>query len=272
LVLEPVAQTIAPGRTGSHGSGFVRTHHVGGHLCDQAPRGQALGLFHYVVHGAGNYVAFSSGNRFQADAGNFFRGFRGFEDAIGLLGYFLKFCGGGTGAKGADIYAAGAEFFGNSFGEEQVKGFGGRVYRIEWDGLERSERGDDEDVAVAERHHCWRVEARQMDYHGAVYLNHFEHFLRGNLMRIAESPEARIVDQKFHFDFLAGGEVVDLGGRFGPGEVGGENFDIYIVRGFELCGDLLEAVGSTGGQDEVRAIPSEEFREFEADAGACAGD
>src|ERR1700678_497859 len=91
-------------------------------------------------------------------------------------------------------------------------------------------------------------------------------------MRVAERAKACVVDQKFDFDFLAGGEGVDLRGGCGLSQVGGKDFDVYVMGGFETRRGLLEAVGAARGEDQIRASCGKEFRKFKADAGTCAGD
>ena len=91
-------------------------------------------------------------------------------------------------------------------------------------------------------------------------------------MGVAEGAEAGVVDQEFDFEFFRGGEIVDLLRSFGLGEIRGADFDLDIVGGLQVSGHLLQAVGAARGEDQVGAVGGEEFGQFEADAGAGAGD
>ena len=106
----------------------------------------------------------------------------------------------------------------------------------------------------------------------AIHLDHFQHFFCGNFVSVAEGAETGVIDQEFDFEFFRGGEIVDLLRSFGLGEVGGADFDLDIMGGLQLGGDLLQAIGAAGGEDQVRPVGREEPGEFEANAGAGSSD
>src|SRR5271155_1198302 len=122
---------------------FLRTHHVGGHFCDEAARREALRFFHQVVLEPGDHVIFASRGCFQANARYFFGSFGRTKNTVRLVSYFLKLGVGGARAERADIHAGRPEFFSNAFGEKQVEGFGGGVNGIEGHGLKGGQRRDD---------------------------------------------------------------------------------------------------------------------------------
>src|SRR5579863_21282 len=104
-------------------SGAFGAHHFGGGFGDEAARGEAFGLHHQAIHGAGNDEGLPFRQALEADAGNLVGGFGNLEGAVRLLGDLLKLGGGGARTESADVDAEWAELLGDSLGEDQVKSF-----------------------------------------------------------------------------------------------------------------------------------------------------
>lgn len=160
---------------------------------------------------------------------------------------------GGSGAEGTDVDAVLADFRIEGFAEETVKGLGGGVGGHIGDGLEGCGGGEHHDVSAAALDHVREEEMGEMDDGGAVDGDHFPVPVWGAVVKLAEVAEAGVVDEDVDGDSGGFCGVVELLGRVGESEVGGEDADLDGEPGADAIGEGFEAIGAAGGEDEVSA-------------------
>jgi hypothetical protein len=216
----------------------MRAKHAGGDAGYEAAGDESLAEYAEVIAEARDDVAFAGGESAEAGAGDFFGGFAvgaGGGD-VGLASDFGEFGFGGAGAEGADADAVGLHFFGEAFGKEKVEGFGGGVRGDVGNALEGGSGGDDQDVAVTAGDHFREVEAGEVDYGGAVDLDHIEKTGLVGFGEFAVDTEAGVVDEEVDGEGVVFCELEDFFGGVGLGEVGYEDFCLDLVSGRESCG------------------------------------
>ena len=251
---------------------FLRAEERGGDARDGAARDESLGVCAETIGGTGDDHALAGGECAQAGAGHFFGRFLTALGAVGLAGDVVELGGGRAGAEDADADAEGTDLLGEAFAEEEVEGFGGGVSGDERQGLKGGGGGNDENVAAAALDHAGKIQAREVDDGGDVYLHHFEMAGEVGAIEIAVGAKSGIVDEQVEVNSLRCGEGDDLVGRGVASEVGGAEFDAGIVLGAEMGGEIFEAIAATCGENEMRAASGQLNGESAADAGGCAGD
>src|SRR5271156_4517928 len=244
---------------------IIRPHHFRGRSCYQAARRDALRFLHQAIHESGNHVRLPRRLRFQSDARHFLGRLGISERPVRLLRDFLKFRHGRTRAQRANPHSQRTHFLGNSFRKQQIERLGRRIAGTEWQRLIRRERCDDHHVAVLPLHHRRHVQPRQMHHGGTIHLNHFQHFLHGNLMHEAVRAKTGVVDQEFHLDLLIGRERVNLARRLGARQVRRENFGLDAVLRRKIGSQFLQPVNAPRREQQIRAASREQLRQFQTD-------
>lgn len=209
---------------------------------------------------------------FEADLDYFSRGFGFAAQAAGDVGHRLEFGFGEAGAESADADAVAGHFLGQAFGEDQVERLGGGIYRHIGYGLIGSGGGEDENVTALTFDHCREIEMGEVDDGGTVNLYHADLAAAVEFGEFTVVPVARVVDQEIDGEVAGLGEIEDLAGTGGVGEVGGDALDFDRVVLNQLSGKGLQAVEAAGGEDQVRFSGCELFGEDFSDARAGAGD
>jgi len=157
---------------------------------------------------------FARSQSLQSRVRDLFSGF-GPTSEFFLAGNDVKLRLGRAGAKRANTDSVRFHLFREAFGEKQVERFRGRVGGNIRNGLKRSGRSQDQNIATAARDHSRQIQSGQMDYRVAIHLQHVEHSLLFNGMGFAVLAKASIVDQQLDLNsfFLGEGENIFRGIR-----------------------------------------------------------